>query len=285
MTEQTSGTPGGNAAGGSPGGETPSGNTGTRSFIAARSAQMQERMQQPAQDEQGEQPAGDPQQQRQQPPAAEQKIRVGDAEYSEADVQSAIAERAEAQSRKATLPASADQYRIELPADFQAPEGVSFEFNKADPMLKAAKELAHKRGIDQSTFSEMLGVYASTKMGDAIQQARMRDVNMQQLGVAGPQRVEAVATWLGARGGDSGRQMAAFIRQYPSAPIVKTMENLMRAFSNQGGADFSQSHRDQAEEAGKIPGYDNMSFVQKRAYQMAQTLNRLGPRGGGRRGE
>jgi hypothetical protein len=279
MTDQAgSGTPGG-----TPGGET-SGNTGTRSFIAARSVQIQERMQQAAQDEHGEQPAADaPQQQRQQQqtPPAEQKIKLGDAEYLESDLQAAIAERAEATSRKATLPSSADGYEIKLPDGFQAPEGVKFEFNNADPMLKAAKELAHKRGIDQATFSDMLGIYASTKMGEAIQHAQSRDLNMRALGSAAPQRVESVATWLAARAGADGKALGDFYRMFPSALHIRAMEGLMRAFSSQGGADFSQSHRDQAEETGKIAGYENMSFVQKRAHQMAQMLNRPGYRGGG----
>jgi hypothetical protein len=105
-----------------------------------------------------------------------------------------------------------------------------------------------------------------------------------QLGAAAPQRVEAIATWLSARAGKDGAQVGNFIRQYPSAPIVRAMENLIKQFSSQGGAEFSQSGRTQEEEAGKIPGYENMSFTQKRAAQMAQMMSRPGYRGGGRRG-
>jgi hypothetical protein len=48
-----------------------------------------------------------------------------------------------------------------------------------------------------------------------------------------------------------------------------------RAFSNQGGVEYSQSHRAQQEEqAGRIPGYDNMSFAQRRAHQMQQQFGR-----------
>ena len=212
MTEQTtSSAPGGTPSGGSPGNT--SDNTGQGSFVRTRAAQMAASMQ-PAP---GEPSAADVerQQQQQHAPPAEQKIKVGEAEYTAADLESAIAERAEAQSRKATLPSSADGYEIKLPDDFQAPQGVSFEFNRADGALKAARELAYKHGIPQDVFSQMLGVYASTKMGEAIQQAQMRDVNMKQLGVAGPQRVEAVATWLQARAGAEGQATANFLRQYP----------------------------------------------------------------------
>lgn len=276
--------------GGTPGG-TPSDAPGNApsSFVRDRTVQMLDKMQgaRPSQGAQPTEPAADaqPQQGQQQQPPAEQKIKVGDAEYEAADVQSAIAERAEAQSRRATLPASADGYEVKLPADFQPPEGVRFEFDAKDPALVRARELAHKRGIDQETFSEMLGVYASTKMGEAIQQAQLRDVNMKQLGTAAPQRVEAVATWLQARAGPEGRQTADFLRRYPSSAIVKTMENLMRAFSNQGGADYSANRRAEQEPAGTIPGYSSMSFTEKRVHQMAAMLSKPGYRGGGGRNE
>ncbi len=231
----------------------------------------------------GHSPAMEARQQQQAPAEAMVKFADG-TEHEEADLLSALGERAEAASRKATLPSSPDGYEIKLPEDFQAPEGVRFEFNQNNPALKAAKELAHKRGIDQATFSEMLGVYASTQMGEAIRNSQLRDVNLRQLGTAGPQRVDAVATWLQARAGADGKVMADFLRRFPSAPIVKTMENLMRAFSNQGGAEFSQSHRAaQEESAGRIPGYENMNFAQRRAAQMQQMFG--GNRGGGRRGE
>ncbi|HET8921352.1 MAG TPA: hypothetical protein VFN27_16955, partial [Xanthobacteraceae bacterium] len=82
-----------------------------------------------------------------------------------------------------------------------------------------------------------------------------------------------VATWLTARAGEEGKGLATFIKSYPSAPIVKAMENLIRQFSNQGGTTFSQQHRESADaEAGKIAGYENMSFAQRRAAQMTERM-------------
>jgi hypothetical protein len=44
-----------------------------------------------------------------------------------------------------------------------------------------------------------------------------------------------------------------------------------------------KSHRaGQEDTSGRIPGYENMSFAQKRTYQMAQMLSRPGYRGGSR---
>jgi hypothetical protein len=274
------------APGGAPGGNV-SANTGGSNFMRDRTAQLATSMQQqPAPGEQAPAEAAQQAPRQQQAPAAEQKIRVGDAEYTAADLQTAIAERAVAQSRKATLPATPNDFQVKLPDGFELPAGVKFEFDAKSPELAQARKIAHARGMDQETFSDMLGAYAASKIGEAQRNAQLRDINMQQLGTAGPQRVEAVATFLQARAGNEGRQTADFLRQFPSAPIVKTMENLMKAFSSQGGADFSQSHRAQEEEAGTIPGYSSMSFVAKRAWQMQQMLSRPGGyRGGGRRGE
>jgi hypothetical protein len=69
-------------------------------------------------------------------------------------------------------------------------------------------------GIDQDTFSEMLRVYASTKMGEAINQSKLRDVNMKQLGTAGPQRVEAVATCLQSSSRRRGQGHGRFLRNF-----------------------------------------------------------------------
>jgi hypothetical protein len=287
MTDQQTNNSGG-TPGGSPGGNA-GGDSGSRSFIAARSAQMAETMQRALDAE--HEPAPDagrqqqPQLQTPHSPPAEQKIRIGDAEYDAADVQSAIAERAEGQVRKSGLPQSPDQYEVKNSAAFQLPEGVSkFEFNMADPTLAAAKKFAMANNLTQEQFSGMLDLFVASKSGELLNQVRAREANLQQLGAAGPQRVQAIATWLSARAGKDGAAVGNFIREYPSAPIVRAVETLIKQFSNQGGSDYSQSHRDQGEDQGKIPGYENMSFVQKRAAQMAQMLNRPG-RGGGRRGE
>jgi hypothetical protein len=186
---------------------------------------------------------------------------------------------AEYDVRKNTLPKSDTDYELKLPGSFQLPAGTTFEFDKNSPDLAAARKVAHARGLDQETFSDMLGVYAASKITEQTNQAKAREANLAALGAAGPQRVEAIATWLTAKAGDDGKQVGDFIRAYPAAPIVKAMENLIKQFSSQGGADFSQSHRDQAEEGGKIPGYENMSFVQRRIAQMSQAAQRRPPAG------
>jgi hypothetical protein len=61
-------------------------------------------------------------------------------------------------------------------------------------------------------------------MGEAIQQSRLRDVNMKQLGAGGPQRVEAVATWLQARAGTEGKATADRAAQEDNAGRITAKE-------------------------------------------------------------
>jgi len=63
--------------------------------------------------------------------------------------------------RKATLPATPADYKIELPADFKPPAGVEMKLNPADPAFEAARNWAHAQGIDQAAFSELIGVYGA----------------------------------------------------------------------------------------------------------------------------
>jgi hypothetical protein len=280
MPDQTNNTPGGTA--GAPA-INPAPPPPEFNFVRERATQMAQQ-QPPAP---GEQPQPEPEARQQQQETPPQKIKIGDAEYLESDVQAAIAERAEAAVRKTGLPSAPEGYEVKNSAAFQLPEGVSnFEFDMKDPTLAAARKFAMDRGLDQETFSGMLDLFVASKSGELLNQARARDANLRALGAAGPQRVEAIATWLGARAGKEGVAVGNFLRQFPSAPIVRAMETLIKQFSSQGGATFSQQHRESADaEPGKIPGYENMSFAQKRAYQMAQMMSKPGYRGGGGRRE
>jgi hypothetical protein len=151
MTDQATGGAPGAAPGGTP---APASNNAA----PARPAMPAQNVAQPennnADRTRGHSPAMDARREQQAPQETMVKFADG-SEHKESDLLAALGERAEAQSRKATLPSSPDGYAIKLPDDFQAPEGVRFEFNKADPALKAFREVAHKHGIPQAAFSDV----------------------------------------------------------------------------------------------------------------------------------
>jgi hypothetical protein len=213
----------------------------------------------------GHSPARDARQQAPEP--AERKIKLGDSEYAEGDVRTALAHKVEADTRKAALPKSPDGYELKLPANFQAPEGLRFEPNAADPLYQLAREQAFRRGLDQETFSEMYGVFAAAKIAELQQANQNRENHLKALGSAAPRRIEAVATWLKAVAGKDGAQVGEFIRRYPSSNFVTAFEKVMRQMSDQGGAAFNQSGRSEQANPGTIPGYENMTYLERRAAQ------------------
>lgn len=183
--------------------------------------------------------------------------------------------RSAEESRRLTLPQSPDAYELKLPADFKPPEGVEFKFNVDDPLLARAREFAQKRGLDQEGFSEMLSLYAAVQVQDAATIQAAKQAEIQKLGVNGPARVDAVQRWLKSVGGEDAAALVGVLDYAPVAGTVKALEGLMKKFSSQGSGSFNHSHREQPE-AGKIAGYEGMSFEQKRFAQDQQRTRRAG---------
>jgi hypothetical protein len=179
---------------------------------------------------------------------------------------------AESVARAQAIPVSPDKYEIKLPEGFKPPEGMQFEFRADDPAMLEARKAAHELKLDQNGFSRLLGIYAANKLSDSQAETAARTAELGKLGPTAQQRIEAVETWLNAKVGDKAGVMVATLKAFPVAANVEAFEGLMRAFSSQGGSTVTGSGRDGAEDQGKIPGYENMNFIQRRAAQMTQKL-------------
>jgi hypothetical protein len=226
----------------------------------------------------GHSPARDAREQ-QQDTVIESKVKFGDGtEYSESQVRDALAHQAEQEVRKRSLPPSPDKYEIKNTPNFKPPEGFKFEWDMNDPGIKAAREIAHARGLDQETFSSLLDVYAANKIGESQKLGTARAAELGKLGSAANQRIDAIETWLKSRIGAKAGLFVGQLRNFPVAAMVEGFEEIIRGASNQGGADFSQSGRQQQEPAPKVPAFDGTNFGQVRAAQ-----DNLNARQGGRR--
>lgn len=177
--------------------------------------------------------------------------------------------KAEQDVRKQSLPNAPDKYEIKNTPNFKAPEGVKFDWDMNDPGLKAAREIAHARGLDQETFSSLLDVYAANKIGESQKVGVAKTAELSKLGSAGPQRIDAVETWLKAKVGAKADGLVAQMKNYPVAAMVESFEEIIRQFSGQGGAEFTQSGRQQQEQAVKVPVFDGSNFAAVRAAQDA----------------
>ena len=215
-----------------------------------------------------EQPGADPQTQ---PEHSTEKLKIGKYEVSEADLATMMERQAHEDLRRQKIPRTPDDYKLELSPDAKLPGNAEFKFDGNDPSLVAAKNWAHSKGLDQSALSEMLTIYASHVAGQSAALADRSRSEIAKAGVNAPQRVDAVGKWIT---GEMGEADAAPIR----ATIVtdahlRFYEKLMNKISSQGAASFSQSHR-AAPETNPIPGFENMSFEQRRAAQDRNAASR-----------
>jgi hypothetical protein len=199
------------------------------------------------------------------------KLRIGELELSESDIRQIMTETAAREARRATMPATAADYNLDLPADFKMPDGQSWHWNLSDPVLGPtiglAKEFAHSVGLDQAAFSRMMALYASTQLHEGQLIAKARAAEVAKLGANAPIRVDAVNTFLrGHLGDDKARAITSGLH---TAKQIEAFETLMQRFTNQGGGSYSGAHREVAKMTVSEEAYAKMSYSEKKAYAEA----------------
>jgi hypothetical protein len=208
------------------------------------------------------------------PPAGE-KIKVGKYETTESQLGEMLERQSLEDLRKATVPPSPADYKLTLPESLKLPGDGKYQFDEAGnkASFDAARAWAHNRGMSQTEFSEMMGLYAShTANTEAMLTERSRQ-EIAKVGINGPQRVDAVGKWLtGMVGEADAKPIRATI---VTDAHVRFYETIMNKLTSQGGASFSQSHRVPPDTA-KIPGYEGMSFEQRRLAQDQYAARRTG---------
>jgi hypothetical protein len=162
-----------------------------------------------------------------------------------------IARDAAAQSKMLTLPLNADAYKVELPATFQPAEGLKFEIRQGDPLWAQARSWAHKNGLSQEAFQEGIALIAADRVGEKAMAKKAFDTEVAKLGPLGPQRVDAVTTYLSSFGED-GKHIAGLMQQFPVAATIKAFESMIARATNQGGAQFRQNGREPPAQPGKV---------------------------------
>jgi hypothetical protein len=168
--------------------------------------------------------------------------KFGEMEFSEQELREFLTAKGEAELRKATLPATPNDYVPALPENFKLPDGVDFKVDAADPMLADARNWAHSRGMDQSAFSELIGIYATSKAKEQALYNTAAAAEVAKLGANGVQRVSAIDVWLRGQLGDD---LAAPVRSVlVTEKIVRAWETVIQKFQSQGVASFSQAHRE-----------------------------------------
>jgi hypothetical protein len=207
--------------------------------------------------------------------AGEAKHKFGDLELTDTEIRDLAAHKAQEDLRRAQVPEKPEGYKLELPPGLKLPEGVNFKVaNINDPIkgpgLRAAMEWAHAKGMSQSDFSELLGVYAAVTSGEQLMISNAARVERDALGVTGPARVDAILKWVGALYPKALKPVAATLA---TRAQVEMFEDLVRRHANQGGSSFSQRGREVPEADGRLPSgpegdkiWNSWSYTQQKSY-------------------
>jgi hypothetical protein len=199
------------------------------------------------------------------------KVKIGRYETSEAELAALLDRQAHDDLRKANVPPTPDAYKLEISPDAKLPGNVEFKFDGNDPGLQAARAWAFSKGLDQSAFSEMLTLYASHVAQQEHAMAEISRAEIAKAGVNAPMRVDAISKWITSEVGSADAK--PIIATLVTDAHLRFYEKLHHKITSQGGASFSQSHRVPPDDRG-IPGYENMSFEQRRYAQDQQAARR-----------
>lgn len=177
-----------------------------------------------------------------------------------------VAFKAAEDSRKLTLPQKPEDYPFEMPKDWKAPAGFDITLKPDDPLVPLYRQWALENGISKDSFTKGLGMLAAMKVSEAQHMKTLEAAQLQSLGANGSARVTAVHNWLAAQLGDGAKTFTEFPLV---AAQVEGFEKIMQKFTTQGGTGPQSAHREMPEGDGKIPGYESMGFMQRRAAQDA----------------
>jgi hypothetical protein len=195
------------------------------------------------------------------------RLRVGDIDLGPDEVKGLLERHALESSRRATMPASADQYT--LPTDMPMPPGMTWQWRSDDPvlspLLSQVKEWAFAHGVDQPGFNKLLGTYVAHELNTQAQFERAQKAERERLGQTGPVRISAIETFFNAHLGTESAK--ALTQTLFTAKQVEAYEKLMHTFVSQGSGGYNGSHREPI-----IPGkisdaeYGKLSYSERIAY-------------------
>jgi hypothetical protein len=202
---------------------------------------------------------------------ADGKLRIGSMELSEADITGLMERHSLEQSRKAAMPATAAEYKLDLPSDFVMPEGQNFKWATdhpvTGPLIGQAKEFALAHGLDQAAFSKMMAMHAASQVHEAEMISKAQAVEREKLGPMIAHRVDAVTQFIRGTVGDD-KISAGMSQRILTADDVVGWEKIIRKTTSQGAASFSQAHREPAAPQGRVSeeDYATMSPAQRWDY-------------------
>ena len=175
-----------------------------------------------------------------------------DIAVTEQELHDLLAHKAQTDSQKLTTP-KPNEYQLKFNDDFVLPQGTEWRWDEANPLLAQVREFASANNMNQATFSRLLQMHAASRIGEdmAIAEAKAREV--QALGDAANQRVDAVKTWLKAMAPEHFAGLARVLEACPTAATSKGLEVLMARHVSQGAGSFRGGNREAPDHPAKLP--------------------------------
>jgi hypothetical protein len=153
---------------------------------------------------------------------------------SKADMKKSISEEL-AVERVANRPENASDYVLQVPKDFDVPEGHEWTFNEKDPMIEWWRGHVHEAGGDQDMFDKGINAYMSSVYSNIPD----FDSEMGALGENGSTRIDAVNKWATANLTEDTRTT---LEEF--ATTAKAIEALEELMVKSGEPAFSPSDMD-----------------------------------------
>jgi hypothetical protein len=199
------------------------------------------------------------------------RLKVGELLLSDQDIRGLMERHALEQGRKATMPATAAEYSLDLPADFVLPEGQNFKWATdhpvQGPLIGQAKEFAHAHGLDQAAFSKMMGLYAASQVHEAQMIANAQAAEREKLGPNIAHRVDAISNFIRGTVGDD-KISKGLTQRILTADDVVGWERILRKSSSQGVMSFRQDGREPGGQPGRVSeeAYNKMTAAERWDY-------------------
>jgi hypothetical protein len=196
-----------------------------------------------------------------------EKVRVGSYDVSEQEIRDLLAGKAERDLARAEVPANPTDYKIEIPAAANLPEGTAVALRN-DPesaaMIDAAQQWSHKYGLPQSAFNELVAIQAQGVVAGQQRYNELKAVNLAELGSTGPQRIDGLVTWIRSQVGDADAK--PIIATLATAAHVRFFEKLQHRIASQGVSSFNGSGRVEEPRGVDEATWNTMSYSEKKSY-------------------
>ena len=183
------------------------------------------------------------------------------------DLNALVALKAEQDSRSASVPATKEEYKVALPAEFKI-EGLDIKegespIDENDPRVGFARDFAHSQGFTQPQFEGLIALGVQMDMAEQTSLNEALNAQVEALGGKAKERVKAVTDWIGAKlGGEAAASLAPMLM---TAKQVQAFERIMQL--NRGAVPGSPgAGRDVGKPEISDEEYDKMSPAEKINY-------------------